>query len=203
MNGTEQRPDQMPPAADEAAAPGPAQPPTGAAPPPGWVPPRAPMDPRRKSPILACILSIMPGLGQVYIGYYKLGFIHLAVFASSIAMAVAVANSHQLSDGLIPLFVLFTIFFFLYNIVDAGRRAAFYNQALDGVAGVELPQDMNLPSSGGSMFGGGVLVVIGLILLSNTVFGFTLAWLEQWWPLAPIAVGVWLLWRGMQERAAA
>ena len=33
-------------------------------------------DPRRKSPVLALVLSLMPGLGQVYVGYYNQGFIN-------------------------------------------------------------------------------------------------------------------------------
>ena len=40
-------------------------------------------DPRSKSPALAAILSMMPGLGQVYIGYYQRGFVHILVIASS------------------------------------------------------------------------------------------------------------------------
>ena len=91
--------------------------------------------------------------------------------------------------------------FLLYNLVDAGRRAAYYNQALDGVAGVEMPAEMGLPSRGGSIAGGVVLMVVGVILLSNTALGFSLYWLEQWWPAAPILFGAYLVYRGVQERS--
>ncbi len=182
------------------APPRPAAPPPGAAPAAQgeWrgVPARA-TDPRRKSSILACALSLMPGLGQVYIGYYKLGFIHMAVAASTIAILAS-----QLPTPLYPLFAIFLGFFWLYNIVDAGRRAAFYNPALDGVAGVELPTEMGLPSPGGSLAGGVVLIVVGVVLLSNTVLGFSLEWLEQWWPAAPILFGIYLVYRGLQERSS-
>jgi ABC-type nickel/cobalt efflux system permease component RcnA len=200
MNATEERPEQIH-APEQPSTPPPAQEP----PPPqaqarNWRPSfsAAAGDPRRKSPILACILSVIPGLGQVYVGYYKLGFIHMAVFAST--MAVAASDP---ATPLIPLIIIFSIFFFLYNIVDAGRRAAFYNQALDGMAGVELPTDMSLPTPGGSVAGGVVLIAVGLILLSNTAMDIRLDWLEDWWPVAPILLGAWLLWRGMQEREAA
>ena len=180
-------------------------PPQQAAPPPDPAPPQGAWsrvaarvaDPRRKNVILACILSLMPGLGQVYVGYYKLGFIHVGVAAGTIAMLSA-----SLPDPLYPLFGIFLPFFVLYNIVDAGRRAAYYNQALDGVAGVEMPAELSLPSPGGSLAGGLVLIAVGVVLLSNTALGFSLEWLEQWWPAAPILFGIYLVYRGLQERSS-
>ena len=44
-----------------------------------------PDDPRRKSPALAAMLSLVPGLGQVYLGYYQQGFINILVVAAIIA----------------------------------------------------------------------------------------------------------------------
>jgi hypothetical protein len=44
------------------------------------------MDPRRKSVALASILSCMPGLGQVYVGYYHLGFIYILVVTGLITI---------------------------------------------------------------------------------------------------------------------
>jgi len=82
------------------------------------------------------------------------------------------------------------------------RRAAFYNLALDGVEGIELPDDMNfeLPSFGGSIAGGVALMVLGGILLSNTLFDFSLAWVEDLWPVAPIVFGAYLVVKARQER---
>jgi hypothetical protein len=160
-------------------------------------PTRALADPRRKSPLLACILSAMPGLGQVYVGYYRQGFIHMAVWGSALAIAIAAGNSFQ---ALLPPAVIFLVFFYLFTIIDAGRRASFYNQALAGIEGLELPTEMSLPSPGGSIAGGVALIIVGVILLSYTVFDMSLAWLEDWWPAAPILVGGWLIARGVQER---
>jgi len=152
-------------------------------------------DPRRKSVPLACILSALPGLGQIYLGYYKLGFIHVLVVGTTISM---LANG--LITGLAPLFGIFLAFFWLYNIVDAGRRAAFYNLALAGLDGVEMPEEMKLPKLGGSLFGGVVLMAVGFMLLSNTAFDYSLDWLEDWWPVAPILLGAYLFARGMMDR---
>ena len=150
----------------------------------------------RKSPVLACVLSLLPGIGQVYVGYYKLGFIHNLVFASTI-MPLSLEV-----EAIVPLLGIFLAFFFVYNIVDAGRRAAFYNLALDGVEGIELPDDMNvtLPSFGGSVMGGLLLMGLGVVLLSNTLFGLSLDWLADWWPIAPIILGAYLFGKALQER---
>ncbi|RPJ72963.1 MAG: hypothetical protein EHM24_08620, partial [Acidobacteria bacterium] len=137
-------------------------------------------DPRRKSPILALVLSAMPGLGQVYVGYYQQGFTNVLVVASVIALL----NFTVLSDGGAAFFGLFLAFYWLYNMVDAWRRAVFYNNALAGIAPGTLPSDFPAASGRGSLAGGAALVVVGLVLLSNTLFGMSLAWLEQWWPVA-------------------
>jgi hypothetical protein len=165
-----------------------------------WADPVRAVDPRRKSPLLACILSMMPGLGQVYVGYYKLGFIHMAVWGSALALAIWAGQSVV---ALLPATVVFLVFFYLYNVIDAGRRASYYNQALAGIEGVELPTEMSLPTPGGSLAGGVVLIIVGVVLLSNTLFDMSLAWLEDWWPVVPVLVGVWLVARGMQERRRA
>ena len=97
---------------------------------------------QRKSPMLACLLSLMPGVGQIYVGYYKLGFIHNIVFASTIMLLTT-----RLPDPMYPLLGIFLAFFFIYNIVDAGRRAIYYNFAIDGVQGIEMPSmNLSVPS---------------------------------------------------------
>ena len=106
---------------------------------------------QHKSPFIACVLSLMPGVGQIY--------------------------------------------------VDAGRRAIYYNLALDGVEGIELPSmNLGVPGFGGSFAGGLAMIGIGVILLANTRFGVSLAWIEEWWPAAPILLGTYLLVKAIQER---
>ena len=155
-------------------------------------------DPRRKSPILASFLSCAPGLGQVYIGYYQRGFVHLFIIAGTITLLAG-----DMVRGAEPLFGLFLAFFWLYNIIDAGRRAAFYNHAIEGGSDIEFPVDMKLPGTGGSLVGGVVLIAGGLIFLSHTALGFSLNWLEVWWPAIPVLFGIYLVVRSMQGKAAA
>lgn len=159
-----------------------------------------PDDPRRKSPALATIMSLMPGLGQVYVGYYQQGFTNILIVGGLITL---LSSSRFGLWALEPLIGVFLAFFWLYNLVDAGRRATFYNQALAGVDKVSLPEDMKLPSGGGSLMGGVVLVVAGFVIFSNTMFGLSLEWLERWWPVGLVAVGVYLIYSAMKDRAKA
>jgi len=146
-------------------------------------------DSRRKSPLFACLLSAMPGLGQVYVGYYQRGFIHIAVVATLITFLASDPG------GLAPLAGFFLAFFWLYNIVDAGRRALLYNEVLAGRTDIELPQDFQTPGLGGSVAGGVTLALVGFVLLLHTRFDFSLDWVEEWWPVALILFGAYLVYK--------
>jgi len=152
------------------------------------------LDSRRKSPALACFLSLMPGLGQVYVGYYQRGFVHAAVVAT--LMTLLSNNPEELT----PLLALFLTFFWLYNIIDAGRRAALYNELLAGRTGIQLPADLMLPGLGGSMIGGAVVVLVGLLLLAHTAFGMSLSWVKEWWPVGVILFGAYLFVKARLDR---
>lgn len=146
-------------------------------------------DPRRKSPVLALVLSLMPGVGQIYVGYYQQGFTNAIIVGSIITLL----SSNMLRGGE-PMFGIFLAFFWFFNVVDAWRRATFYNNALAGIGPATLPEDFAVTSGRGTLAGGVALVIVGAIALSNTVFGLSLEWLEKWWPVALMAVGAWLIY---------
>lgn len=177
----------MPPKSGPESAPPPYQPHQ-------YQPAQISQDSRRKSPMLAGILSALPGLGQVYVGYYQQGFINLLVVGATISLLASDIGP------LTPLGGLFLAFFWLFNIIDASRRALFYNEALIGLDPFELPADMKLPGGQGSLMAGILLVCLGGIALSHTVFGFRLDWLEDWWPAALIIVGLVLIGQSVYQK---
>ncbi|HKB08185.1 MAG TPA: DUF5668 domain-containing protein [Candidatus Polarisedimenticolia bacterium] len=152
-------------------------------------------DSRSKSPAIAAMLSMMPGLGQVYVGYYQRGFVHALVIAS-----LATILSSEKVEAAAPLFGLFMAFFWLYNVIDAARRASLYNDALAGNPSIELPADFRAPGFRGSIAGGITLIAAGFVLLLHTRFGVSLDWVEEWWPVAPMILGAYLLGRAILER---
>jgi len=154
-------------------------------------------DPRKKSVMLAIILSAMPGLGQVYVGYYDLAFRNILVICGLIGI-LASGSAHRLE----PVVALFMAFYWLHNLVDAGRRASFYNQALAGLRPMDLPEDTKAPQPMGSLAGGVLLVAVGLMLFANTMFYIPLDWLARWWPLALVGAGAWLIIADRRAKAA-
>lgn len=159
-----------------------------------WQQARQPFDPREKSPRLAAVLSVVPGLGQIYIGYYQRGLMIVATMLL-LGMGAAIA-----SENIGPIFGFSMFFLWLFNLVDAGRMAALYNHAAAGSERFELPEDFAVPGMGGSIAGGALLTLFGLIAFSNTALGFDLDWIETWWPILPIGLGLYLVAKGVQER---
>jgi hypothetical protein len=155
-------------------------------------------DPRFKSPALAMFLSLVPGLGQVYVGYYQQGFTNILVIGILISILAPGPRVHW---PLTPLLVFFLVFYWLFNIVDAARRATFYNQSMSGIAPTEFPREFRMPESQGSLVGGILLILAGVIIASKTAFGFSMEWLQHWWPLAPILFGAYLVFQSLKERA--
>jgi len=172
------------------------------APPPG-PPPSQPMaysPPQgRKSQALAGILSgVFPGLGNIYVGFATRGFVQAGVTIFCI-----VALSTDAAYGVEPLFGVFLGFWWFYGIIDAVRRAGALNLHLAGVQPMNsLPEDLEIPSRGSKGWGLASIIVGGIFLL-NTTTGFSLEWLEDWWPLLLIGFGAWLYWKARkveQER---
>ena len=155
-------------------------------------------DPRRKSPLVAAILSAMPGLGQVYVGYYQQGFLHVLAIAGMIALIATRSIDNNL-EGPLGFFIAFT---WLYNIIDAARRASLYNQALSGLRPMDLPEDAKGPRRLGSLAGGVVLIGAGLVLFGHTMFGMSLRWVADWWPMALVGLGAWLVYQDRQAKGA-
>ncbi len=168
---------------------------TPAAQPEDWV--RRPVgdfDPRYKSPRSSVFLSlIFPGLGQIYTGFYMRGL----MIGAAIFVLFNAAN--QISNNGAPIMVWTIMFTWMFSMIDAGRMAALYNYAITGGEEIEMPQDIRLPNMGGSIVAGAILLGFGGIALSNTLFDVPLDWLDDWWPAFPLALGAYLLARGVMD----
>lgn len=141
-----------------------------------------------KSTILAGVMSIVPGLGQVYTGAYQQGFINALVIAGVISLLA----SGQLT-GLEPLLAIFLVFFWFYTQLDAIRRVQRYNRALDGAGSLTELEATEAIGAGGNVFAGVVMVILGGLALARTVFDVPMEWLADWWPIGLIAAGIWLI----------
>jgi hypothetical protein len=147
-----------------------------------------------KSPAVATMLSLMPGLGQAYVGYYQQGFTNILVVAATITLL-----SSDRIRGLEPFLGVFLAFFWIFNMIDAARRAHHYNRSAAGLGGESVPEDFKLPGTGGSLLGGAVLVVLGVLFLLDLNFDVSLAWIENWWPALLVIFGANLIYKARQK----
>jgi len=149
--------------------------------------------PLHKLPAMATWLSLMPGMGQVYIGYYQKGFSYLA----TVAVVIAMLNL-GLPGAMTAMLGIFLGFFWIFNMIDAHRRASHFNRTMKGIATDSLPEEFEMPSSVGSVPVGVVLVIVGILVILDLNFNVSLAWLENWWPLLLVGFGGWLIVKGRQ-----
>jgi TM2 domain-containing membrane protein YozV len=141
-----------------------------------------------KNPTLALVLSLFPGLGQVYNGQPAKAFVFFAAWVTGIYGAAEI-NPFPFAF-LIP-------FAYLYNLVDAYRSAAAINARFLGGGPVEEDESPESPAWGGS------LVVLGVVLLAHNLGWINLAAVERYWPVILIAGGVAMVYGSMKKRNAA
>jgi hypothetical protein len=149
----------------------------------------------RKSVAAAAVLSCLPGLGQVYAGYYQRGFTHIAVVAGLILLL----NQSQLWT-IHPFIGVFLPFYWIYNIIDASRCAQIANRIARGDAPADIAGPLPMPGQFGGTVTGIFFIGLGFLLLMVTKFDMDLRWLGEWWPVILIVIGGNLLFRSRSSR---
>jgi TM2 domain-containing membrane protein YozV len=139
-----------------------------------------------KNPALAALLSLFPGLGQIYNGHTGKAF---SFFGAWVAAIYATATIDPLPFAfLIP-------FVYLYNLIDAYKSASAINaRAAGGSTEEEAANDVESPVWGGTLIG------IGLLLLLHNLGWFDLSRLQRYWPVLLIGLGGYLLYGSIQKR---
>src|SRR5512141_1098265 len=169
----------------EAPAPPPAPPAAGTIPPPMAATTSA-TGPvvvlEKKSPGLAGVLSMFPGLGHLYLGLYQRAFAFAGVFCLLIFF-----NAH---GRLAPLSGPATAFVWFFAIIDAVRQAKAINSGYVRTGGLATPEGTLVPRARESMAGltwGVILVGIGALWLLDRYVDLDAFWaaVEDW--LAPVA----------------
>ena len=143
----------------------------------------------RKNPGLAALLSLFPGMGNVYNGLYMRGI----TFFLLVATMIAITNRGH------DLFGLAIAFFWIFNVIDAYRQATLINYGYAQDLGlVDLPR---YPRAGqGGLVAGVLLTLVGLFAVLERYFDIRLDWLLDLWPFALVVVGVWLIWAAVRDR---
>jgi hypothetical protein len=116
------------------------------------------------------------------------GFVNIAV----IGALISVLEGGTVRGGE-PFFAMFLLFFWIFNIVDAVRKAQVYNLRVQGGDDMPVPTDSPL-------VGGVILTIIGLLLTLQITFNMRLDWLEEAWPLFVLGAGLFLVYRYFRVR---
>jgi hypothetical protein len=163
-------------------------------PPPAFVPQpvasAVPSPVGHKNPMLAAVLSLFPGVGNIYNGLYMRGVTFFLVIACLIGIV---------SDGRHPLFGLAIAFFWLFNVIDAYRQATLINYGYAQDLGLlDMPK---VPRAGqGGLMAGILLSLVGLVAIADQYLEIRLDWIFNLWPFALVAIGVWLIVASFRAR---
>ena len=84
-------------------------------------------------------------------------------------------------------------------MIDANRRAQHYNRVKAGLGGEDVPEGFEMPSAKGSMLGGSVLILLGVLFILDLNTDISMDWIENWWPLILVLVGVNLVYRARKK----
>ena len=146
-----------------------------------------------KKPALAALLSLFPGLGNVYNGLYLRGLISFVIVFSILGILTS-------SDGgNAPFFAPAMAFFWLFNIIDAYRQAVLINHGYQQDLGLSDMPMRPRPGQGG-IAAGILLVLVGTYALLEQYVDIELDWLFDLWPVVAIALGAWLIWGTIRDR---
>jgi Domain of unknown function (DUF5668)/B-box zinc finger len=139
------------------------------------------------SPGLALALGFIPGVGAIYNGQYAKGLVHAIVFG----IIISILNAN-LPDGVQVIFAFILTAWIFYMAFEA------YHTARKRRAGLPVDEYSGLVNLQGARSGapvaGVALVVLGVILLLNTLHLFDLEYLARYWPVLLIAAGAYLLY---------
>jgi DUF4097 and DUF4098 domain-containing protein YvlB len=159
-------------------------PPVTATPPaPAPVAPPPVADPN-VSPGLAFALGlIVPGVGAIYNGQYAKGLVHAIIWG--LLLSITTSGS---AGNLLPLFIVLIVAWVFYMAIEAYQTAL---KRRTGQPVDEFSSLVNLHARGAGFPGGAVvLIVLGVLLLLNTMDILPLDRILRYWPVLLILWGI-------------
>jgi hypothetical protein len=145
----------------------------------------------RKNPGLAALLSLFPGMGNIYNGLYMRGLTFFLVIVSMIGITAS-GRGHEL-------FGMAVAFFWLFNVIDAYRQATLINYGYAQDLGLlDMPK---VPRAGqGGLVAGILITLVGIASLLDRYTILNYDWFFELWPFALLALGLWLVVASFRDR---
>lgn len=143
---------------------------------------------RKVSPLVALLLSFVPGLGAAYNGQTSKALVHFTIFAGFFQMATV--------TDFAALFVLGIFGTWLFAAVDAYRTAQLIRSGLaPDVEGDAIARRLY----GNPLAWAVVLIVLGTIFLLHTLFNVILP-VRQFLPVVLVGLGAYMLFDYLHSR---
>ncbi len=137
---------------------------------------------------LAFLLGLIPGVGAIYNGQYVKGLIHVVI----LGILISIVSSGEASGGLEPLFGMMIGVWVFYMAFEA------YHTAKKRQLGQPVDEFSSLVSLRGqpSTFpvAPAILIAVGLLFLLNNMEIIRFSQIIRYWPIALIALGVYMLY---------
>ena len=161
--------------------------PAAAAPPP---PPPPAASPYRRndlaSPGVAAFLGFIPGVGAIYNAQYAKGLVHAVIFGLIISIMSRSGGEGE------PMLAFLLVAWEFYMIFEAYHTA---RKRMMGETVDEFSSLVNVrPGGRGFPTGAVTLIVLGVILLLNTLDILDFRYIARYWPVVLILAGVYMLW---------
>jgi hypothetical protein len=139
------------------------------------------------SPGLAFVLGLIPGVGAIYNGQYAKGVVHVVIFGLLISIV-----SSGATHGYEPLFGMLIAIWYFYMPFEAYHtaRRRQMGQPVDEFSSI-LPMKVQRR---GLPIGPVVLIGLGVLFLLNTMDILEFRQIARYWPVALIALGVYMLY---------
>jgi Domain of unknown function (DUF5668)/B-box zinc finger len=153
---------------------------------------------RDANPRLAAVLGFIPGLGAVYNGEYMKALVHVVIFGGLIAIHNSEMSAGDMNAGNMAFIHVALACFYFYMPIDAYRVAKARRAGSPAPAG-PLPETVT-PS--GKPIGAMVLIFLGFMFLLANFGLLSEDWLAKTWPVALIALGVWMVWERLGRRTS-
>ena len=150
--------------------------------------PAAPVPDAGASPGLAFLIGLIPGVGAIYNGQYVKGLIHVIV----LGILIAIVSNGDAAGGLEPLFGMMIGVWVFYMAFEA------YHTAKKRQLGQHVDEFSSLVSLRGQPaqfpVGPAILIGVGLLFLLNNMDILRFSQIIRYWPIALIALGVYMLY---------
>jgi len=137
------------------------------------------------SPGLALFLGFIPGVGAIYNGQYVKGLVHAVIFG----IIISILDS---ASGVVDVVFSFVLTAWIFYMAFEARHTA--QKRRNGEPVDEYSSVLSFHGTSNAPVAGIVLVVLGVLLLMNTLNLVNFAYLERFWPVLLIAADAYLLY---------